>query len=129
MQKKADQLKKEQEKRDQLSDMIKKMEGKLLVGGKNVVDRVDDAKRAHEKMRQEMIEHKVSRISPSRTECFSFISLSISQRREREMRQELDAKEESTLEIKGTFTSLQEEVDIKTKKLNKVSQVKSSHAM
>lgn len=30
-------------------------------------------------------------------------------------------KEESTLEMKETFTSLQEEVDIKSKKLNKVS--------
>lgn len=53
-------MKKEQKKRDQLAEMIKKMEGKLLVGGKNVADRVDEAKRAHEKMRQEMIEHKVS---------------------------------------------------------------------
>lgn len=60
VQKKADQLKKEQKKRDQLAEMIKKMEGKLLVGGKNIIDRVDEAKRQREKMRQEMIEHKVS---------------------------------------------------------------------
>lgn len=43
-----------------------------------------------------------------------------SQRREREILQQLEKKEESTLEIKETFTSLQEEVDLKTKKLNKV---------
>lgn len=43
-----------------------------------------------------------------------------SQRREREILQELEKKEESTLEIKETFTSLREEVDLKTKKLNKV---------
>ena len=42
------------------------------------------------------------------------------QRREREILQQLEKKEESTLEIKETFTSLQEEVDLKTKKLNKV---------
>lgn len=53
-------MKKEQKKRDQLAEMIKKMEGKLLAGGKNIADRADDAKRAREKMRQEMIEHKVS---------------------------------------------------------------------
>ena len=60
VQKRADQLKKEQKKRDQLTDMIKKMESKLLAGGKNIADRADDAKRAHEKLRQEMIEQKVS---------------------------------------------------------------------
>ena len=43
------------------------------------------------------------------------------QRRQREIQQELDQQEESTLEIKGTFSSLQEEVDSKTKKLNRVS--------
>jgi hypothetical protein len=42
------------------------------------------------------------------------------QRREREILQQLEKKEESTLEIKETFTSLQEEVDLKTRKLNKV---------
>ena len=52
------------------------MEGKLLVGGKNIVDRVDEAKRAHEKMRQEMIEHKVSQSSD--LSCHSFTSLSLS---------------------------------------------------
>ena len=123
MQKKADLLKKEQKKRDHLTEMIKKMESKLLAGGgKDVTDRRDDAKRAREKVRQEMIEHKVSvhvlLISYDRINS-TFLNL---QRREREIRQQLEAKEESTLEIKGTFTSLQEEVDTKTKKLNKVRQ-------
>ena len=76
MQKKADQLKKEQKKRDQLAEMIKKMEGKLLAGGKNIADRADEAKRAHEKMRQETIEHKVS--SCNGLPSLSFISLSLS---------------------------------------------------
>ena len=57
-------MKKEQKKRDHLSEMIKKMESKLLAGGgKNVADRADDAKRAREKVRQEMIEHKVSKVT------------------------------------------------------------------
>lgn len=35
------------------------MESKLLAGGKNIVDRTDDAKRALDKKRQEVIEQKV----------------------------------------------------------------------
>ena len=42
------------------------------------------------------------------------------QRREREMQQKLEEKDENTVEIKETFTSLQQEVDSKTKKLKKV---------
>ena len=36
------------------------------------------------------------------------------------MVQELEAREEGNLEIRETFSSLKEEVDTKTKKLNKV---------
>jgi len=36
------------------------------------------------------------------------------------MQQKLEKKDENTLEIKETFTSLQQEVDTKTKKLKKV---------
>lgn len=42
------------------------------------------------------------------------------QRREREIQQQLMAQEESAMEMKETFTSLQDEVEHKTKKLNKV---------
>ncbi len=42
------------------------------------------------------------------------------QRREREILQQLEVKEEGALEIRETYTSLQEEVDMKTKKLHKV---------
>ena len=37
------------------------------------------------------------------------------------MQQKLEEKDENTVEIKETFTSLQQEVEIKTKKLKKVS--------
>ena len=36
------------------------------------------------------------------------------------MQQKLEEKDENTVEIKETFTSLQQEVDSKTKKLKKV---------
>lgn len=41
-------------------------------------------------------------------------------RREREMQQEMECRDEETLELKETYSSLQQEVDIKTKKLKKV---------
>lgn len=37
------------------------------------------------------------------------------------MQQKLEEKDENTLEIKETFSSLQQEVDMKTKKLKKAS--------
>ena len=43
------------------------------------------------------------------------------QRKEREIQQKLEEKEESAVEIKETYNSLQQEVDVKTKKLKKVS--------
>ena len=46
---------------------------------------------------------------------------SLLQNREREMKQKVENKEESTLELHNTFSSLQQEVEIKTKKLKKVS--------
>lgn len=39
------------------------------------------------------------------------------------MQQEMDNRDEETLELKETYSSLQQEVDIKTKKLKKVRHV------
>lgn len=44
----------------------------------------------------------------------------IQKRREREMQQEMLLRDEETMELRETFTSLQQEVEIKTKKLKKV---------
>ncbi|KAL5471016.1 hypothetical protein EMCRGX_G029088 [Ephydatia muelleri] len=99
IQRRADQLKKDQKKKEALSEKIKAMENKLLAGGKNIVDRTDAQEKEIQKRRQEILEQK---------------------KREREIQQQLQMKEESTLEMKETFTSLQEEVDTKTKKLSKL---------
>ncbi|CAF87018.1 unnamed protein product, partial [Tetraodon nigroviridis] len=40
--------------------------------------------------------------------------------REREMQQQMESRDEETLELKETYSSLQQEVDVKTKKLKKV---------
>lgn len=47
----------------------------------------------------------------------------VQKRREREMQQQMESRDEETLELKETYTSLQQEVDIKTKKLKKVRMV------
>lgn len=99
IQKRASQLKKQQEAQTALKAKIKMMESKLLVGGKSIVDKTSEQERALEERRRQIAEQ---------------------QRREREMQQKLEEKDENTSEIKETFSSLQQEVDMKTKKLKKL---------
>lgn len=99
IQKREQQLKKQQEQQSALTAKIKMMESKLLVGGKSIVDTTTEQERALEERRRQIAEQH---------------------RREREMQQKLEEKDESTVEIKETFTSLQQEVDSKTKKLKKL---------
>ncbi|GAB6025282.1 Kinesin-like protein kif3b [Chamberlinius hualienensis] len=97
--KKHDLLQKEQDARDKLAQKIKAMESKLLSGERNIIDHTNEQQRELEIRKQEIIEQK---------------------RREREMQQKLEAQEETALEIRETFSSLQQEVDIKTRKLKKL---------
>lgn len=97
--KKMDDLRREREAGELLADKIRMMESKLLVGGKNIVDHTNEQQRMLELKRQEIAEQK---------------------RREREMQQQMDSRDEETLELKETFTSLQQEVEVKTKKLKKL---------
>ncbi|NWH15594.1 KIF3C protein, partial [Grus americana] len=55
--------------------------------------------------------------------CFASspsISPALQKRREREMQQEMLLRDEETMELRETYTSLQQEVEIKTKKLKKL---------
>ncbi|XP_034551878.1 kinesin-like protein KIF3B [Notolabrus celidotus] len=97
--KKMEDLQKEREAGDMLSAKVKAMESKLLVGGKNIVDHTNEQQRMLEQKRHEIAEQK---------------------RREREMQQQVESRDEETLELKETYSSLQQEVDIKTKKLKKL---------
>ena len=69
---------------------------------------------------------KTDFFSPSRTNhsskvlLFAIITFILLQRKEREMQQKLEEQDESAVEIKENFSSLQQEVDVKTKKLKKV---------
>ncbi|KAK7807410.1 hypothetical protein U0070_025042 [Myodes glareolus] len=93
------QEKLEIEKRAIVEDHSLAMESKLLVGGKNIVDHTNEQQKILEQKRQEIAEQK---------------------RREREIQQQMESRDEETLELKETYTSLQQEVDIKTKKLKKL---------
>ncbi|XP_071388547.1 kinesin-like protein KIF3C isoform X1 [Centroberyx affinis] len=92
-------LRKEQEATEQLTAKYKAMESKLLVGGKNIMDHTNEQQKMLEIKRQEIAEQ-------SRTE--------------REMQQQMLVQDEETLELRETFTSLQQEVEAKTKKLKKL---------
>nr|XP_046195280.1 kinesin-like protein KIF3C isoform X2 [Oncorhynchus gorbuscha] len=75
------------------------MESKLLVGGKNIMDHTNEQQKTLEIRRQEIAEQS---------------------RREREIQQQVMVQDEETLELKETFSSLQQEVEAKTKKLKKL---------
>nr|XP_061806287.1 kinesin-like protein KIF3C [Nerophis lumbriciformis] len=92
-------LRKEQEATEQLTAKYKAMESKLLVGGKNIIDHTNEQQKMLEVKRQEIAEQT---------------------RNEREMQQQMLIQDDETLELRETFTSLQQEVEAKTKKLKKL---------
>ncbi|XP_042157086.1 kinesin-like protein KIF3C isoform X2 [Oncorhynchus tshawytscha] len=92
-------LKKEWDATEQLTAKYKAMESKLLVGGKNIMDHTNEQQKTLEIRRQEIAEQS---------------------RREREIQQQVMVQDEETLELKETFSSLQQEVEAKTKKLKKL---------
>ncbi|XP_074541607.1 kinesin-like protein KIF3B [Halichoeres trimaculatus] len=92
-------LRKEQEANEQLTAKYKAMESKLLVGGKNIMDHTNEQQKMLEMKRQEIAEQT---------------------RREREIQQQMLVQDDETLELRETFTSLQQEVEAKTKKLKKL---------
>uniref|UniRef100_A0A673HDK1 Kinesin-like protein n=1 Tax=Sinocyclocheilus rhinocerous TaxID=307959 RepID=A0A673HDK1_9TELE len=91
-------LTKEQEATELLTAKFKAMESKLLVGGKNIIDHTNEQQKMLEQKRHEIAEQT---------------------RREREIQQQMLAQDEETLELRETFSSLQQEVEAKTKKLKK----------
>ncbi|XP_068928112.1 kinesin-like protein KIF3C [Petaurus breviceps papuanus] len=92
-------LRREQQATELLATKYKAMESKLLIGGRNIMDHTNEQQKMLELKRQEIAEQK---------------------RREREMQQEMLLRDEETMELRGTYTSLQQEVEVKTKKLKKL---------
>nr|XP_057912461.1 kinesin-like protein KIF3B [Doryrhamphus excisus] len=84
---------------EKIIEKYKAMESKLLVGGKTIMDHTNEQQKLLEQRRQEIAEQI---------------------RREREMRQQMMMRDEETLEMRETFSSLQQEVELKTKKLRRL---------
>ena len=75
------------------------MESKLLCGGRNIVD--------HTNEQQKELEHKAQLIAAQK-------------QKEREIKQKLEEQQLNTIEIKETYTSLQQEVELKKRRLKKL---------
>ncbi|KAI8929336.1 P-loop containing nucleoside triphosphate hydrolase protein [Entophlyctis helioformis] len=99
LEKRAADLERERQERESLAAKLHAMEAKLLVGGLNIVDKVNEQ------------EHELEEAQ---------VRLQEQQRRERELQRQLDQKQEAQLQLEESYASLQEEVDSKTKKLNKL---------
>ncbi|XP_059607814.1 kinesin-like protein Klp68D [Phlebotomus argentipes] len=93
-----EKLLREREITEQLASKLQELEGQLVRGGRNILDTYTE--------RQLELERKLSEIAERK-------------KREVEMQQQLELQEETTLEIRETVTSLQQEVDVKTRKLKK----------
>ncbi|XP_037551151.1 kinesin family member 3Cb [Nematolebias whitei] len=89
----------DQEAVEKIIEKYKAMESKLLVGGKTIIDHTNEQQKMLEVKRQEIAEQI---------------------RGEREIQQQMMLQDEETLEMKETFSSLQQEVEHKTKKLKRL---------
>ncbi|KAM6961458.1 kinesin family member 3Cb [Aplochiton taeniatus] len=89
----------DQEAMEKIIEKFKTMESKLLVGGKNIIDHTNEQQKTLELKRQEISEQI---------------------RREREIQQQVMLQDEETVELRDTFSTLQQEVDLKTKKLKRL---------
>lgn len=81
-----------------MATKLKELESQVVHGGRNILDTYSERQIELEERLKEIAERK---------------------KREVEMQQQLELQEETTYEIRETLTSVQQEVDIKTRKLRK----------
>ncbi|XP_031641022.1 kinesin-like protein Klp68D [Contarinia nasturtii] len=91
-------LTREKEITNTLTTKLTEMESRLVRGGRNILDTYNERQIELEKKLEEIAERK---------------------KREVEMQQQLELQEETTIEIRETLTSVQQEVELKTRKLKK----------
>ena len=98
---KAARLNKEKQEKEMMMVKIKAMESKLLTGDgdPNMVERTNKQQKELEKRKADIAERR---------------------KREKEHARMLEEREERDIELEKTYTSLQQEVDAKTKKLKKL---------
>jgi len=98
MKRKEEELSREKSVKEDLQNKLKAMESKLLTGGENIIDHTNEQERKLQERRRMLAEER---------------------QKEREMQQQLEKQEENNMGINESFSSLQQEVDFKTKKLKK----------
>lgn len=101
IEKRKAQILEEKRYAEELNNKINAMESKLLRGGKNIIDHTNEQQKALEQRNIEINERK---------------------RREVQMKQMLEMKEESMEGIRETYASLQQEVEAKNNKVRKLYQ-------
>ncbi|KAK7940425.1 hypothetical protein WMY93_003751 [Mugilogobius chulae] len=89
----------DQDALEKIIEKYKAMESKLLIGGKTIIDHTNEQQRMLEQRRQQIAEQI---------------------RRERVIQQQMMLQDEETLEMKETFSTLQQEVELKTRKLRRL---------
>jgi kinesin family protein 3/17 len=94
----ANELAQEREAKSLIEAKLQAMQSKLLTGGGNLLDQT--------RQQQELLQQR-------------HIELAEQKKREREIIQQLEIQDENTAEIQETYNNLQQEVEIKTKKLKK----------
>ncbi|KNE67827.1 hypothetical protein AMAG_12544 [Allomyces macrogynus ATCC 38327] len=93
------QLEAERAQREQLASQLAALESKLLVGGRNIFEHVSDQERELEDARLRALDE---------------------QRKQHDMQTQLDHMLEGNMALEDEYASLQEEVDVKTRKLQKL---------
>lgn len=81
-----------------MSTKLLELESQLVRGGRNILDTYTERQSELQKKMEEIAERK---------------------KREVEMQQQLELQEETTIKIRETHTSVQQEVELKTRKLKK----------
>uniref|UniRef100_A0A8C6UT62 Kinesin-like protein n=1 Tax=Neogobius melanostomus TaxID=47308 RepID=A0A8C6UT62_9GOBI len=89
----------DQDALEKIIEKYKAMESKLLIGGKTIIDHTNEQQRILEQRRQQIAEQI---------------------RRERVIQQQMMLQDEETLEMKETFSTMQQEVEMKTRKLRRL---------
>ncbi|KAJ3122303.1 Kinesin-like protein kif3b [Physocladia obscura] len=99
LEKRAQELEAERQTREHIAKKLAAMEDKLLVGGVNIIDRVAEKEKELEQAQ---------------------IALREKKRAERELQQRVEQRQELQLQMEENYASLQEEVDVKSKKMKKL---------
>ncbi|KAJ1559406.1 Kinesin-like protein kif3b, partial [Cladochytrium tenue] len=99
LERRAQELERERRAREELARQLQSMEGKLLKGGVNIVERVADQQRSLQEAQARLQAQK---------------------RVERELQQRLESRQEVQLQMEESYASLQDEVDVKSRKLKKL---------